>query len=391
MDLEGWDALCPPLARVQPKGSLLLRSSLRGTPDDVSVNLQLSSDRIGFVVPPSEGMKQGAVEDRTGLLETVNLKVQAKKRKTAVTGEVKAEAAQGQFMGIPFRTLLASLQVMPDALDVGGVEVKVFQGEVRATGRYETEKKVWSFAPIVKDVAVAEVLNRLTEYKNLFSGSFRGQFTAGGTAGETHRPDVHADGSFRITEGELKNFDLAGSVTDALVGLKGIDQKLKSGPQKVAEHESTRFDWLEGAFAMEGGVLHLKGLQLRNVATSKTTDADAFLEGSLALASRQMDLKGRVILSAKHSAELAEKAEVMKALFNPERRIVLPVSLKGTVEKPLPSLDTEYVLGAFSRYYARKGVQKLQEELGLPAPAEGGEGGGESVGERLLQELFKRR
>lgn len=384
--MEGWEALCPPLAPYQPKGSLLLRSSLRGTPGDASLSLQVSSDRIGFVMPPPEGEGKGAGGDRSGLLESCSLKVQAKKRETAVTGEGKVEAKQGQLMGIPFQSLLASVQVRPDALDISGVEVKAFQGEVRATGRYEPAGGAWTFSPGLKDVAVAEVLDRLTQYKDVFSGSFRGQFTASGTAGEAQ--DVRAEGSFRIAEGELKNFDLAGSVTEALFGLKGIDQKLKSAPRKVGEHESTRFDWLEGTFEMAAGVLHLRDLQLRNVATSKTTDSDALLEGSVGLETRLVDLKGKVILSTKHSAELAEKAELMKALFNAEGRIVLPVTLKGDLQKPLPSLDTEYVLGAFSRYYARKGVQKLQEKLGLPSDAQEGEKG---AGERLLQELFKKR
>ena len=99
-----------------------------------------------------------------------------------------------------------------------------------------------------------------------------------------------------------------------------------------------------------------------------------------------LDMKGKVILAKRHSEELAQKAEVMKALYNAEQRVVLPITLKGKTKKPVASLDTEYVLGAISRYYTRQGVEKLREQLGLPAEKSEGE---ETPGERLLRELFK--
>jgi hypothetical protein len=192
----------------------------------------------------------------------------------------------------------------------------------------------------------------------------------------------------------LKNFNLVGSVTDTLFGLKGMDQKLKSSRGELREHESTRFDWFDGAFELSKGVLRLEGLRLRNVGTSKATDADALLDGNVYLDKQQLDLKGKVILAKRHSAELAAQSEVMKALYNAEQRVVLPITLKGKTDKPIVFLDTEYVLGAISRYYARQGVERLREQLGLPEKkeeGEEGEEGEEKPGERLLRELFKKR
>lgn len=385
--LEGWDTLCPSLAPYKPEGSFFLRSSLRGTPEDVSANLQISSDKIGFLLPPPEGEKGGGA-DRSGLLESCNFKVQAKKKPTEILGTAQVEIKKGQVMNVPFEKLMASMKYSPDVLEISGVELKVFQGEVQANGRYDLAKGTWSFRPSARDVAMGEVLDRLTEYKDSFSGSFRGQFSADGGARTGEESAVNAEGSFRISEGELKNFNLVGSVTDALFGLKGMDQKLKSSRQEVREHESTRFDWLEGAFKMRKGVLSLEGLQLRNIGTSKATDADALLEGKVYLQKQLLDMMGKVILAKRHSAELAQEAEVMRALYNAEQRVVLPITLKGTAKKPVASLDTEYVLGAVSRYYTRQGVEKLREQLGLPGERPEGE---ENPGELLLRELFKKR
>ena len=385
--LEGWDALCPLLAPYAPEGSFFVRSSLRGTPEDMSANLQISSDKIGFLVPPPEGEKAGG-EDRSGLLESSNIKIQAKKKPVGVLGAAQAEIKKGQVMNVPFEKLMASMKFNPDVVEISGVELRAFQGEVQAKGLYDLGKGTWSFNPSVRDVAMGEMLDRLTEYKDSFSGSFRGQFTASGSSRTGEASAVSAEGSFRISEGELKNFNLVGSVTEALWGLKGMDQKLKSSRQQVQEHESTRFDWLEGAFKIRENVLSLEGLQLRNIGTSKATDSDALLEGKVYLQKQLLDMKGKVILAKRHSEELAQKAEVMKALYNAENRVVLPITLKGNAKKPVAALDGEYVLGAISRYYTRQGVEKLREQLGLPAEKPEGE---EKPGERLLRELFEKR
>ncbi len=85
---------------------------------------------------------------------------------------------------------------------------------------------------------------------------------------------------------------------------------------------------------------------MRNIGTSKATDSDALLEGKVYLQKQLLDMKGKVILAKRHSEELAQKAEVMKALYNAENRVVLPITLTGKAKKPVASLDTEYVLGA---------------------------------------------
>ncbi len=385
--LQGWDVLCPLIAPYRPDGSVLVRSSLRGTTDDASVNLQVSSDKIGFVLPPSEGDK-AAGADRSGVLESCNIKVQAKKRPAGVLGDAQAEVKKGRLLSVPFERLLTRVKYSPEVVEIEGLEMNVFQGEVQATGRYDPSEGTWSLRPNVKDVAMGEVLDRLTEYKDVFSGSFRGRFTASGNSRAGAEKDVSAEGTFRVSQGELKNFDLVGSVMDGLFGLKGIEQKLESSRSEIQKHESTRFDWLEGNFRMREGMLQLEGLQLRNVGTSKATDSDALLQGDVDLERQQIDMKGRVILSKRHSAELAAGAEVLKALYNPEQRIVLPLTLKGRVTRPVAFLDTEYVMGALSRYYTRQGVEKLRDQLGLPGEDQDG---GESPADLLLKQLFKKR
>ena len=387
--LDGWDALCPLLAPYQPKGSLFLRSSLRGTTEDASVNLQLSSDRIGFQIPSANG-GGGAGAGGPGLLESCNIKVQAKRKPAELTGLVQAEIKRGEVFGVAFERCLSSFRYQGDGFEITGLELKAFQGEIQGTGRYDTQKRAWNFNPTLKGIAVGEVLDQLTEYKNVFSGTFRGTMAVSGSYGEDGKTALDAKGSFRVSEGELKNFDLIGGVLDALYGVKGLDQRLHESRKEIREHEDTRFDWLEGAFTMRKGVLFLEGLQLHNIGTSKGTDSDALLDGKIALDSEALDLRGKVILSKRHSEELAGQSEVVRALYNAEQRVVLPITVTGSAQKPIPFLDTEYVLGAISRYYARQGVDQLRKQLGLPAEEQGHKGE-ENPAEQFLKELLRKK
>ncbi len=387
--LDGWDVLCPFLAPYQPKGSFFLRSSFRGTTDDASVNLQLSSDRIGFQTPPADG-GGGAGASGPNLLESCNIKVQAKRKSEEITGLVQSEIKRGEIFRVPFERCLSSIRYQGHGFEITGLELKAFQGEIQGTGRYDLEKRAWDFNPTVKGIAVGEALNQLSEYKNVFSGTFRGTMAVSGNSGGDGKTALGAKGSFRVSEGELKNFDLIGGVLDALYGMKGLDQRLRESRKEIREHEDTRFDWLEGAFTMRDGVLSLEGLQLHNVGTSKGTDSDALLDGKIVLESQALDLRGKVILSKRHSEELAAQSEVVRALYNAEQRVVLPMTVRGSAQKPVPFLDTEYVLGAISRYYARQGFDQLRKQLGLPAEEQGSKGE-ENPAEQFLRDLLRRK
>ena len=114
---------------------------------------------------------------------------------------------------------------------------------------------------------------------------------------------------------------------------------------------------------MKDNIIRVESLNLRNIQTSKATDSVASLKGTVDRAAKTLDLKGTVILSKRHSLQLVEKADILRALLNNQGNMVLPITLKGSIKKPIPFLDTEYVLNALSSYYIQKGAQKLLEKL----------------------------
>ncbi|MCK4534868.1 MAG: hypothetical protein KAT81_04995, partial [Syntrophobacterales bacterium] len=153
------------------------------------------------------------------------------------------------------------------------------------------------------------------------------------------------------------------SVLDNLFGIEGVGRFLGYQGGEVARHASTRFDSLDGTFEMKDTIIQVQSLTLRNIQTSKATNSVAILKGIVDRASKTLDLRGVVILSERHSRKLAERADILRALLNNQGHIVLPITLKGSIQKPIPFLDTEYVLNTLSSYYIQKGAQKLLEKL----------------------------
>ena len=384
ISLQGWEGIFPILSSYHIEGDLYARSSLRGTPENLSANLQAASDRMSFRMEAS-GPARESSEPIPGVLEALNLEVQARMEAGSLAATAELKAKSGEVRSIRLDKILGRFQLQTNELEILGLELRAYEGGIRSTGRIDLGSKSWLFRPVVQEVSVGPLLDQLTQYKGLFSGKLSGELTAEGAAAEEgQKAAVAANGQFRISEGTLENFNLVESVLDALFGLEGVAQALSKKQGEIAKHEKTRFDYMDLKFDMKDQGIQLNS-ELHNVHTSKITDSDVLLDGKVGLEDQLLDLKGKVLLSKKHSEDLARQAEALKALLDPEQRMVLPISLKGSISKPIPSLDSQYVLGAMARYYGRKGLEKLGEELGFPKKKEG-----KKPVEKLLKDLLQK-
>ena len=96
ISLEGWEDLVPLLAPYNPRGSLFLRSSLFGKLNDASMNVQISSDQVQFVLPAAEDEKQKKKAASPGNLQSLNLQRQVKKNNEGVLGSGRIEIKKGE-------------------------------------------------------------------------------------------------------------------------------------------------------------------------------------------------------------------------------------------------------------------------------------------------------
>lgn len=389
VSLEDWEAIVPLLSPYHIRGSLSLSSSLRGTPEDASFKLQASSERLGFDIPPSGDQKQVAATGQ-GIMEAVNIEVEGRKKADKIVGSGKLEIEKGEILSVSFERLMSNLQYVQDQLKITGLELQAFQGGVQCSGSFEPAKGTWSFAPVFKGIEVDKPLNNLTEYKDSFSGIFSGRFEVRGSTKGDKKEAMHGNGEFRLSQGVSKNFNLAERILDTLFGLKGVARFLPEQRNGIKRHDTTRFDSLDGKLEITGKTLKFKTLQLQNIHTSKATDSIAILKGKCSMDDNSLDLQGKLILSKQHSQELARKAAVLEALFDQGKRIVMPITIKGSIQKPVPFLDREYVLEALTKHYTReavdKGIKELRKKLQVPEGTR--EDRSEKPMEKLLKDLF---
>lgn len=387
VSLQALGTFLTPLCSYDLQGDLYGRAALRGTADDVSATLQANSDRVAFRIPASaraDGGRQGE-EGIAGVAEGTRIEAQARKRGQDLAGTADVRVRAADVRSIRAEQILGRFGFQPGLLEVQGLDCKAFGGEVRSSGKVGLADRSWSFQPTVEGVSIAAVLEQLTKYKGLATGKFSAQMKAEGRPGETEGGRiVSAQGTFRVAEGTLENFDLVGNILHSLFGMEGVAQVFAARQTDLAKHGQTRFESLDGSFDLQEQVLMVKA-NLRNIRTRDSADTDAVLEGKLLLNEQKVDMKGQVVLSAKHSEDLARKVEPLKGLLDAQRRMVLPLTLQGSVSKPLPFLDTQYVAGAMAKYYGRQGLEKLGKELSLPTRQEG-----EKPVERLLKDLLKK-
>ncbi|HON95751.1 MAG TPA: hypothetical protein PL013_08145, partial [Deltaproteobacteria bacterium] len=99
-------------------------------------------------------------------------------------------------------------------------------------------------------------------------------------------------------------------------------------------------------------------------------DTESSLKGTISMETNEINLKGNVVLPKRFSQRIAPRAEAFSAIMNDEKRLVLPMSITGSIKKPIPMVDVSVLSKSFTRYYTTKaldkGLQKLQDKGKLP-------------------------
>ncbi len=387
VNLKGWDLITPLVKPYDADGTAGLQANAKGPLDDLSLDLTVISDSISFILPDSGGPQPGAQNARSTLKGT-RVEVQARRQKDAINGTGTFEVQKGSLLNVAFDNLTGRVKLSPDQVSMENLALNVFKGSVKATGSYAMKSGKWSASPVFTGIAADTVMDSLTQFKGIFSGTLSGRLQASGSTTAPIMDTVAAKGSFAIDKGELKNFDLAGSLFDDFSRIEGMTELLGIPKENVQRHDTTSFDSLDTSIDMAGALVKVSSFNLKNIRTSMDTDSLAAMKGTVDLNSQALDLRGAVTLSQKQSQKMVQRTPALSALLNEAQRIVLPLRITGTIQKPLPNLDAKAVNEALARYYAKKGlekgVKKLQEKLGIP----GGENGSQEALDQLLKGIL---
>lgn len=392
--LKGWESLVPALKEYEPEGNFILKTSLKGTSNDATADVQFSSPRLAFRLPQSTDKSQGAATGKS-FFEAMDMKVQAMKKDDAVKGTGNLEVKTGEIQAAAFEKMQAQFDYQNDILGIQQFQVHILQGDVSMNGTVATNEMQWNVKPVVKNINMAEAVDKFTQYAGMFKGTFSGSFAANNAGDGKQKGGLNASGSFQINQGEIMNLNLLDTVMESLAGIKGISTFLNKEGSELKKQEITRFDSMDGDFSMASNKIKLKKVALHNIHTVEITSTDALLDGLIDYPADKLDLKGKLVLSQEYSERLAKKTEPLKALLNQEKRMVLPISIIGSIGKPTPILDVPYVTSATAKYYGKKELEKLEEKIGLSKKKgdkeqqSGEKGKKESPFENILKDILK--
>ena len=360
--LQGWDDMVPALKEYDAEGDFAFKTSIKGTMNDAAINLQFSVPKITLkIATPDE--KTQKMPTQKSVIEAMEMKVQAEKKDSNINASGSLAVKKGVVQASPFEKMQAQFNFQNDVLTVHGFQVNIFQGNISMDSTFDTKKFQWSAKPVIKGIQVAEAMDNFTSYKGIFKGLFSGSFSANSVEGGESKSPINASGSFRLDKGELLNLTLVDTILESLFGMQGVSAYLGDEGGKLKKQQSTYFDAMDSHFTMVNSKVTVNDLAMYNIHTEEISGSDAYMEGLVACDTGELALKGKIMLSPDYSAKLAKKAEPLNSLINPEKRMVLPMTITGTMSKPKPLLDAAYVAKATAQYYAKKELEKLGGKL----------------------------
>ncbi|MEN6446625.1 MAG: AsmA family protein [Syntrophaceae bacterium] len=395
--LQTAQSTIPMLQSFKPGGALAVKTTVTGGDGAMTINVQGLSDSMSLVLtkPPAVGQAKGKVlaGPVTVNMRGVSLAVDAQKKgKGPLRAGGTLKSRQGTLLDLPFTNLTSTFSYENGEFKVNSFDLAALRGSIKGAALYNTKTKAWSASPVFNNVQAGNVLDALTNFKGVFAGTMSGDVRARGVAGAPAMENLGAQVSLKINKGEWKNFDLGGSVLGSLMRVPGLPEAFGLAPAEVQKYQTTRFESMSTQVDLARKVINVDTMQILNISSGRDVDTESRLKGTISMETNQLDLKGQVVLPKRFSQRLGARGQAFSALMNDQNRLVLPLTLKGTLKKPVPMVDVNVLGSALARYYTQKalgkGLQKLQDKAVLPPGTP--QDTGKAI-ENLLDGLLKKK
>lgn len=373
--LQTAQTVIPMLRSFKPSGSVVVKTALDGGGGGpLNVSVQALSERMGLVLTkPKEGEQAKAkvmAKPVAADMNALTVSVDAVKKGRALTARGTMRSRGGTFADIPYTNLTGAFTLAGDQLRVNPFDLTALKGSIRGTASYNLKSKAWSADPAFSNVQAGAILDTMTSFKDVFAGTLSGDLKATGVAGAPALSNLGAKGKIGISKGEWKNFDLAGTVLSSILGVPGASEIFGFAPAEVQKYNTTRFESMNAEVDLSKKVITVDIMKLINISSGRDVDTESSLKGTISMETNEINLKGNVVLPKRFSQRIAPRAEAFSAIMNDEKRLVLPMTITGSIKKPIPMVDVSVLSKSLTRYYTTKaldkGLQKLQDKGKLP-------------------------
>jgi len=287
-------------------------------------------------------------------------------------GQATLRSPSGQLSGAAYQNLVVEVRMANQRLVIEKLSAAAFDGTLAATGSYETPRGV---APrFALDTKLQGMrLEKLLEAQSsaaarLISGTLDADLDLNGSGSgwEQIKRALSGDGSVRVANGVLRDFNPAGEAFRALAALPsfggggGLGAFIHNHP-KVFGVEDTPFEALDGRFQIRDGWVNLREFAL---------DATEYLIGGQGRYSLdgELDFKTLLTFSQALSDELLAADPRLRYLRGAAGRVELPVALRGTPPKLAVLPDVSHLAGSAAREVL---VDALTKGLGGRSPSAG--------------------
>jgi uncharacterized protein involved in outer membrane biogenesis len=273
----------------------------------------------------------------------------------------------GSLGGTDYRDLALDLTWVDGKAEIQRLSARAFDGEVTATGQYDTQgpQPRFELRTHADGVRVEKVLASPTGRSG---APLRGALAAnlalrgGGSGWPQIKTTLTGDGTFSVRDGVMEDLNPAGETMRSLIALPSFSDsglaRFVEGHPKLFGVGDTPFEDLAGTIDVRNGWVHLKGLEL---------DAGDYAisgEGRYSF-DNEVDFRTRLRLSAALSEELLAAVPRMRYLRARDGRVEVPVAFRGAPPRIAAVPDVSRLAEGAAREAL---TDLLGKALGAPKP-----------------------
>ncbi len=272
---------------------------------------------------------------------------------------------QGRVAQMPYTDLQLDSSVAARVAKIDRFKLHAFEGRLDGSGQYDFGAE----PPRMAVTAQVDTVNLTKFFRSGLAltdppvqGTASLDFTVSGSGHtwDALKPALHGQGKAKITDGALREFNLAEGVLSGLTGIPGLSlvlpQQLREKYPEIFASPHTEFDEFTSRFSLSNGKINLDRLHV--AARDFRTRAKGWMDFA-----QQVDATASLTLSQTLSSDLMRVTKELRYIANAEDRVEIPFALAGVFPAVRPTLDAQQIGTLIQRAATRAVHDVVQEKI----------------------------
>lgn len=274
----------------------------------------------------------------------------------------KISSSKGKVSKVNYKKLNGDATLKDGVIDFNHFRFNFLNAKFDSSGTFDLSGEVPKFQmnTNLTGVSVTELAKTFlnpTEYPIVGISSLKLAFKGVGKGWDEISKTLEGHGKLEITEGGIKNVNIADSVVKGLTGVPGLTNFVANDTKEkypsVFKTRDTKFYKISTPIDINNGKVNMNNIKL------KTKDYEINGNGVIGL-DGNIDMKGVLALSGDLSDDLVEKKDLIKYLKNSSGQVEIPFNLDESM-KPKP--DMNYLTSTIQRAATDKTKEQVKKKL----------------------------